>query len=50
MTASRSIPQALREGDLVLLKASRSVHLEEIAKAVLAHTHAEALPMRMAAS
>ena len=50
LSASVELPPVLRDGDLILLKASRSVHLEEIAKAILAHTHAEALPLRMAAS
>ena len=45
--ASVSIPPVLRDGDLVLLKGSRSVHLEAIAKAI-AHQHVG--PVRLAAS
>jgi UDP-N-acetylmuramoyl-tripeptide--D-alanyl-D-alanine ligase len=47
LSASVSIPSMLRDEDLVLLKASRSIHLEEIAKAI---AHRERPPMRMAAS
>ena len=41
------VPPMLHDGDLVLLKASRSVHLEEVAKAIADRNRA---PMRMAAS
>jgi UDP-N-acetylmuramoyl-tripeptide--D-alanyl-D-alanine ligase len=33
--AARQVPQWLREGDLVLLKASRSIHLELVAQAII---------------
>ena len=46
-SASLTVPRMLRDGDLVLLKASRSIHLEEIARAI---TQREAVPMRMVAS
>ena len=46
-SASAAVPQMLKDGDLVLLKASRSVHLEEVARAI---THRDAAPMRMVAS
>lgn len=45
--ASDAIRRIVRDGDLVLLKASRSIHLEEIARALV---HREAAPMRMVAS
>ena len=45
--AAGAVPRMLRDGDLVLLKASRSIHLEEVAKAI---TQREAVPMRMMAS
>ena len=47
LSASISVPSILRDEDLVLLKASRSIHLEEIAKAI---AHRERPPMRMVAS
>jgi UDP-N-acetylmuramyl pentapeptide synthase len=37
----------LHDGDLVLLKASRSIHLEEIAKAIIRR---DETPMRAVAS
>jgi len=46
-SASTAIPPTLREGDLVLLKGSRSVHLEKVAKAI---TQTQDVPMRMVAS
>jgi len=46
-SASTAIPPTLREGDLVLLKGSRSVHLEKVAKAI---TQTQDAPMRMVAS
>jgi UDP-N-acetylmuramoyl-tripeptide--D-alanyl-D-alanine ligase len=45
--ASSRVPAMLRDGDLVLLKASRSVHLEEVARSI---THRQTTPMRMVAS
>ena len=45
--AATLVPPMLRDGDLVLLKASRSIHLEEVAKAL---TQRQAQPMRMVAS
>ena len=47
VAASRFLPPILRDGDLVLLKASRGIHLEEIARAI---TDRQAVPMRMVAS
>ena len=46
-SAALAVPSMLREGDLVLLKGSRGIHLEEIAKAI---TKRETAPMRAAAS
>lgn len=45
--AAEAVPPMLRDGDLVLLKASRGVHLEALADAV---TAGERIPARMAAS
>jgi UDP-N-acetylmuramoyl-tripeptide--D-alanyl-D-alanine ligase len=47
VSAAEAVPRMLRDGDLVLLKASRSVHLEEIAKAL---TRRDEPPMRAVAS
>ena len=47
LSAAVTLPPMLRDGDLVLLKASRGIHLEEIAKAI---AHTDATPMRMVAS
>lgn len=46
-SAAETIPQILHPGDLVLLKASRSVRLEQVAKAITQREHTE---MRMVAS
>ena len=48
LSASVDFPRTLQDGDLVLLKGSRSVHLEEIAKAIVPAREMPA--MRMAAS
>jgi UDP-N-acetylmuramoyl-tripeptide--D-alanyl-D-alanine ligase len=50
--AARAMPRWLHDGDLVLLKASRGIHLEAVAQAVsdLAHAAAaEAMPLRRVA-
>lgn len=47
VAAAEAVPRMLHEGDLVLLKASRSVHLEEIAKAI---TRRDETPLRAVAS
>lgn len=46
-SASVAVPRMLRDGDLVLLKASRSIHLEEVARAI---SHRDLAPVRMLAS
>jgi UDP-N-acetylmuramoyl-tripeptide--D-alanyl-D-alanine ligase len=46
-SASSAVPPMLREGDLVLLKGSRSVHLEQVARAI---TRGQEMPVRMVAS
>jgi UDP-N-acetylmuramoyl-tripeptide--D-alanyl-D-alanine ligase len=46
-SASLAVPSLLRDGDLVLLKGSRSVHLEHVAKAL---SHRDRAPVRMVAS
>jgi UDP-N-acetylmuramoyl-tripeptide--D-alanyl-D-alanine ligase len=48
LSASVDFPRTLQDGDLVLLKGSRSVHLEEIAKAIAPPR--ELPPMRLVAS
>jgi UDP-N-acetylmuramoyl-tripeptide--D-alanyl-D-alanine ligase len=40
LSASASVPMMLRDGDLVLLKASRGIHLEHIANAISQRTAA----------
>jgi UDP-N-acetylmuramoyl-tripeptide--D-alanyl-D-alanine ligase len=47
LSASLAVPQLLCDGDLVLLKGSRSVHLEKVAKSL---THQTQSPVRMVAS
>ncbi|HSU68735.1 MAG TPA: cyanophycin synthetase, partial [Tepidisphaeraceae bacterium] len=47
LSASVNVPTMLHDGDLVLLKASRSIHLEEIAKAIIRR---DETPMRAVAS
>ncbi len=39
--AAHEVPQWLREGDLVLLKASRSIHLEQVAQAIVESRQSE---------
>ncbi|HVT88139.1 MAG TPA: UDP-N-acetylmuramoyl-tripeptide--D-alanyl-D-alanine ligase [Tepidisphaeraceae bacterium] len=46
--AARETPRRLRDGDMILLKASRSIHLELVAQAILEVRHGSAL--RKAAS
>jgi UDP-N-acetylmuramoyl-tripeptide--D-alanyl-D-alanine ligase len=43
-TAANEVPRWLRPGDLVLLKASRTIHLERVAQAIIESRQEQAEP------